>query len=300
MNIMLLNPPTLARKGESLSVFPPVGLLYIASYLKAQLSDISVSVVDAVVDGYPACFSFKEKYLIYGLSDDDLKAKIAELKPDIVGLTCMFTNQHEAVLQAARLVKEVQSEILVVIGGSHATAVADELLQHQQVDVVVRGPGEELFLSVVQCFKDHADFKRVPSVAYRENDGRIVVKPIVVSDVSLDDLPPPDFSLVNVDMYHKLRYHMPTPSVYKALPISLSRGCPNKCIFCYVSAVWGTSIRHRSIENIRSEIRDMRERYGVEELHILDDNFGFFKEFSLEFMRMARQEGIRKIVPFNG
>ena len=56
----------------------------------------------------------------------------------------------------------------------------------------------------------------------------------------------------------------------------------------------------RSIDNVRAEIRFLRDRYGCEELQVMDDNFGFFKEFTMDFLDAAKTEGIRKVVPFSG
>lgn len=58
----------------------------------------------------------------------------------------------------------------------------------------------------------------------------------------------------------------------KFCPIITSRGCPARCTFCSARKVWGDRYRFRSVDNVITEMRFLREQYGVEELMFEDDN----------------------------
>lgn len=300
--VLLVLPPALIKEGGAAVVFPPIGLAYLASSLKEHLPEVGVGILDAVAEGYPHSFPWGEGYRIVGLSDELFQARVAEVRPAVVGFSCLFTNQHEAVLRAARLVKEIDPTIRVVVGGAHATAVPEELLQHPEIDLVVRGPGELTFVELLRCWLDNGDIRKIPSIAFRDPDTNVaVVRPIRIPEIPLDDYPFPDYSALNMPLYWKWEKAMPIhPTHQRAFPIVTARGCPHKCVFCYVPQAWGKSMFHRSIDNVRAEIRHLREHWGCEELQVLDDNFGHYMDFTLEFLDVAKAEGIRKIMPFNG
>lgn len=56
-----------------------------------------------------------------------------------------------------------------------------------------------------------------------------------------------------------------------------SRGCPNNCIYCAVPKLWGRTWRSFSSKRVLSEIEFLVERYGVKEIHFLDDNVSVSK-----------------------
>jgi len=68
-------------------------------------------------------------------------------------------------------------------------------------------------------------------------------------------------------------------------PIITSRGCPFPCTFCAARALTGRVIRYRSVENVIREIILLRDRYGVREFHIEDDNFTWKREYVIAFCR---------------
>jgi anaerobic magnesium-protoporphyrin IX monomethyl ester cyclase len=52
-----------------------------------------------------------------------------------------------------------------------------------------------------------------------------------------------------------------------------SRGCPNLCTFCASQAIWGVTLRQRSVENVRMEIEEIKAKYDANQLMIIDDTF---------------------------
>lgn len=57
-----------------------------------------------------------------------------------------------------------------------------------------------------------------------------------------------------------------------AAGIVSSRGCPGKCVFCTVKAVWGRIWRGRSPENVVDEIEFIHQKYNVREFCFMDDS----------------------------
>lgn len=300
--VLLIQPPQLLRNGARFQATFPLGLAYVAGFLERFAPDIEVIVLDAVTEGYPNTYPISPRHSALGLFPAEVKARIAAIRPAIVGISCLFTNQHSEALKVAALAKEVDPGILTVMGGSHATAAAAMILEDEAVDLIVRGPGEECFADVVWTYFDGGDFSRIPGLAYRHAEsGAVVVKPPAVTQRPLDDLPFPAYHKLPMEKFFTMSEFLPIqPTCKPSLPILTTRGCPYNCTFCYVSYSWGKSINHRSCDNLMQEVRLLRDTYGVRELHVMDDNYGYYRDFSIEFMVRSRQMGVEKIVPFSG
>ena len=78
----------------------------------------------------------------------------------------------------------------------------------------------------------------------------------------------------------------------KIASIITSRGCPYSCTFCAASKISGTKIRKRNIENIIGEIKLLRKKLGIKEIHIIDDNFTNDRSFVIDFCQTLIKEGI--------
>ena len=53
-----------------------------------------------------------------------------------------------------------------------------------------------------------------------------------------------------------------------------SRGCPQKCVFCTVRAVWGRDWTGRHPSKVVDEIEFLQEKYNMREVSFLDDDLG--------------------------
>jgi len=166
---------------------PPLGLLYLATLL--------------IQRGYQA--------KIVDLSSVPPEAW-ADLIPaaDLYGFSTYTTTYHRT-LQILALVKRRFPHARTVAGGPHATALPK--LVAREFDFVVSGEGEQALLDLVQSL----EAGNAPS---RKLTG--ILTP------NLDDLPFPDFSLVDLNSYRRVVAGMPSISILS------SRGCPYPCVFC--------------------------------------------------------------------
>ncbi len=217
---------------------PPLGMAYLLARakqlgLKAQFVDMAVT----------------------GMSIEDLMTIIRELKPSVVGLSA-FTVKIKAAGQVAEGIKERFPYIRVCCGGPHVTAMPiDALREFKAFDYVVCGEGENALTGMLNGEVGDGIFRR-DSTSY---DKGVVV--------NLDHLSLPAWEDMDLSDYAG---HGP----YKAkreLPISTSRGCPFKCVFCARNS--GSIRRHRTIKSIITEIeRDIAE-FGCDALTFNDETF---------------------------
>jgi radical SAM superfamily enzyme YgiQ (UPF0313 family) len=168
---------------------------------------------------------------------------ILETKPRVVGFTTLYSTEH-ASLWLARRIKEADPACLIVFGGPQASrhAAGPRLLDSGVVDVVVEGEGEETFAELLECVERGLGLDRCKGLLLKQG-GQVVstgARPLIAD---LSALPPADFS----DFYMR-SYTRPG-----MIPVSLSRGCPNECAFCYEVAYW-ERFRVRKAESLLAEI----------------------------------------------
>jgi radical SAM superfamily enzyme YgiQ (UPF0313 family) len=154
-------------------------------------------------------------------------------RPDLVGVTA-FTSQATRAYKVAAIFR--QMGVPVILGGIHASMCTAEALEH--ADTVVTGEAESIWATVL-------DDARAGTLKQRYDGVRI----------GLENVP--------VARHDLLRRG------YKFGSIQVTRGCPLNCTFCSVTAFNGGLFRHRPIEIVLEELRQIREKYVL----IVDDNF---------------------------
>jgi len=234
----------------------PLGLLYIASSARAAGREVGV------LDG--SLFANRKSF----------ERELLSREFDVLGLSAMTYNIAEAV-RIARLVKAERPLARVVIGGTHASTVPQEVLADCPECHVMAGEGEQAFPKYLDALDGRASLDEVPGL-YRLQEGALrSAPPKAVED--LDALPFPAYDLVDFTKYtvgvHGLFYkRKPLTSVVT------SRGCPFKCSFCAKTALTGFTWRARSSENVLDEIALLTGKYGIREIHFEDDNIALEPE----------------------
>ena len=262
MRILFINPQSLDP--QALSV-PPLGLLYIASFIRKNgFKDIEV-VDDSLLK----------------LPTERLEAKIKNADViAVTGSTCQFKYAAE--------IAEIchKHNKLSIIGGPHATPIPEDILKNSRFDVVVRCEGELTFLDILRKFKEK-DFSNIKGISYKK-DGKIVHNEDREFIKDLDVLPFPARDLVHINDYPtqklaRFRYDRYTNLIS-------SRGCLNACIFCSSPITWRRTIRLRSAKNVFEEILELHNKYGFKCLHFHDDTFTASRKRVFELCDMIIKE----------
>ena len=200
----------MAANWESLAQTIPLGVFYLAAYLRKQ--GYLVQAMDAEARA---------------LTSDDVVAELCAGSCRVLGISSTTVAFHRA-LQLAQAVKEAHPKTIVVIGGPHVSSQPDHPLQHDAFDYAVRNEGEETLDELLQVIAQKGDPAGVRGLIYRRN-GEVVVNPCRPYIADLDP------SVSAYDMIPDMRIYSPPPFNYKRLPVAnvmTSRGCPNACSFC--------------------------------------------------------------------
>jgi len=266
MNILLLVLPTEDKKlpvqtDAVLSRCPgiflkanylltPIGLAYLAGALR-EWTDSRVEFLDCRAENY---------------SPSEAISRIKGLEPDII----FFTLATPSVNFAGRFCRGLKNEIpdlLIAAVGTHVTVLPQESLEALPIDYIIRGEPEETSCDLITAIEKGCGLEEVNGLSFRSGN-QIIHNPDRPLMEDIDALPLPARDLIPNE-----RYSAPFARRRPFGLILTARGCPFPCKFCTTGAYYGRRWRTRKIEGIVSEIRIMKESYGIRDIGFWDDTF---------------------------
>lgn len=279
MKILLLNPPALKyRRGVDIVVrdisLPPLGIAYIASYLKKNGIQ-NVKVFDL------AFFSVQDAY----------KSIEPELNStNIIGISC-FTDRRGAAYELVKLINKNYNNIEIVLGGVHSTFLYEQLLRNLPVSTIFLGESEISFFNFIKSKIENKPLNEIKGIVYKDDTGNIINNGFPSLIQNLDEIPFPDISNYELEKYksnfyeEQIKFKNKNFTQLKQFGIITSRGCPFKCKYCSTSAFWGQNVRFRSIDNVIQEIELLVKKFGIEYILFLDDSFSIKQERVIELCK---------------
>ncbi len=223
------------------------------------------------------------------IKDTDIEAIILAMEePRVVGFSVLTINSKRA-YELSKKIKAIDPKTIIVYGGIHPTVLPDEALNHNIVDIVVRGEGERAFFELLTNLFNETDFRKVPGLSFKKK-GKIIHNPLMPLIENLDEIPEFPFHLFEKDID---RY--PTFG-----SIFTTRGCPYNCIFCSSRSISGKKYRYHSIERVVSEIKLLSEKYRQDSIWLMDDNIAANRKHFIKLLDTIKEEGLHKKVSFHG
>ncbi|WP_305987609.1 magnesium-protoporphyrin IX monomethyl ester anaerobic oxidative cyclase [Roseibium sp. MMSF_3544] len=268
MNILIVNPPHTAI-GSRIpdDHLPPLGLLSIAGpliddghcvdLLDAEFGPMSLEDIDALVEA-SAC-----DLLLIGHSGS--------------------TSAHPTACEIARRAKATHPDLTIIYGGVFPTYHwRDVLREEPQIDVIVRGEGEETCRQLVKAICTLTPLEKVNGLAFRR-DGKILstAPQPVIRDLDAYRVAWELIDFRNYSYWGRKR----------AVVVQFSRGCPHPCTYCGQRGFW-TQWRHRNPEKFAAEIAWLHRVHGVEVFNFADENPTSSKKMWKRFLEAIIAEGI--------
>ena len=247
------------------SPYFPLGLLYLAGYVREQGHEV------AIFDG------------TFAVDESEFAAALQREAPDIVGISALQPTRDMA-LKLAQMAHDRGT--VVIFGGPDPTKSPALYLANSQVDIVVHHEGEQTITALLDLF-DQGDLTVAAlhgenGVAFR-SDGKIIVNQPRPPLGNLDALPLPARDLIDMDRYLHVWQEA---NGYASMTISTARGCPYGCEWCR-DAVHGSDYRQRSPKSVAAEMKLLQETYQIDRLRIVDDVDGISREWLAEWAETA-------------
>lgn len=255
------------REQRIMRPYPPLGLLYLAAWLRDRR--VAVEVFDSTFSTRGA-----------------LERRLLAERPAVLGLYANLLTRPSLVslLRWVRAQPSLRAT-RVVLGGPEVTHHVEPFLAHG-ADALVLGEGEQtLFELVTEWSKPEPRLEGVPGLAFRDAAGAVVRTPPRKLLPSLDALPEPARDAIDLAPYLRAWRERHGSS---AVSVSTMRGCPYTCRWCS-RAVYGESYRRRAPRLVAEEIAHIVERYAPDTLWFVDDVFtihhGWLEALTLELER---------------
>lgn len=250
MRVVLINPPGIESEKLRQNCYPPMGLLYLASYLKK--AGHRVKVIDA--NAYQMTFSriVKEAF---------------DYKPEIAGVSVFSLTLYSSRILTEKI-KEVMRGVKLVIGGPGVFYNPEKILnEFKEVDFLIVNEAEKAVVKLCDYIQDRISLSDVPQLWYRK-DGRINSNRQVQIIENLDSIEYPMRHLLGSG-YKEGKYFSLIWGHKNIDSMLTSRGCPYKCSFCYNIK---KSYKMASPQRVVEELSGLYNS-GARFIRILDDNF---------------------------
>ena len=300
-NIVLISPSVIADKFSIRKAQPPLGIAYIAAVLEENGYEGHVFCIDAVVDDYDNVRPVADdlNFIAYGAPDSQIVERLHGLKPDLVGISALFSSLGECAFSLAKAIKESFPQVPIVMGGNHASYTYTNILSEQNaIDYVLTGESDYTFLEFVnRYFGSEGDVETIGGLARRDGE-RIRINPRLPFNNSLDDLPDPAWHLLPMERYFEIG--MPSnPFVESGRvgTIMTSRGCPEHCYFCTSPTNTGNRFRAMTPGRVLQQIKNLVDQYSIKEIQIQDDNFTVDHKRVIKICEGLKGMGLRLTTP---
>ncbi|MGQ9625550.1 MAG: B12-binding domain-containing radical SAM protein [Anaerolineae bacterium] len=214
---------------------------------------------------------------------EHFREELVRRSPDVCGLTMMSVD-YNPVMRAVEIIKEVDPGIVTVVGGPHPSVAPLEVLANERIDYVFMREGE-------------ISFPRL--LAELEAGERPPERLIVGEHPDLDSLPFSDHDLF-LEEWRRWGYDLDSPEVpfVPELPppfvtIIAGRGCRYNCTFCKPAEdlIFGKKVRRRSVPNVISELKKLRDKYHFASFMFHDDTLIEDSRWVEEFCRAYQVAG---------
>lgn len=277
MKILLINPPPLSKgkfvkEGRCQSraggeLWPPVTLAIMAQGLRGRGYDIKL------IDGQAEPMDLK---------DIKILSETERYDAAIVNSTTVTFFDD---IETAKAIKNGCKRTVIILYGTHVTALPEDALKYDEVDIVLRQDPEFSAMEVIESLKEKKQQASIKGISYKDGE-KICNNENTDLSRDLDDLPYPALDLLDNEAYR-----LPKTGNRFTI-IRTSRGCPFMCTFCTSRLYYGNKWRTRSVDNVIGEIeRDIKE-YGIKDYLFNSETFNFNKQWVMEFCQKLITKGI--------
>jgi len=241
---------------------------YVSSYLKSRGHETKI------IDG-----------LNLGLNNDQILQECKNFGAKLVGvyvLSAFF-------LDAIDLINKLHNnEMRVVLGGTQPTFMPKYTMDKTNADFLVMGEAETTMADLADALDKNISCDTIPGLITRTNLNP-AERPFTDN---LDEFPFPDWEQIDPTKYKKAP-HGGFIKNYPYAPIVSTRGCPYRCTFCASPKLSQRKIRFRSPENVVAEIKLLKEKFGIKEIHFEDDNLTLKRDHAKKICELLIEQNIK-------
>lgn len=256
INLLLIQLPLPANERHKRVM--PLSLLYLASYARENISNLSIEILDAQAEN---------------LDFDGICRRLWQQKRDIIALT-FWTAQATFAYALAPAIRKLCPNAKILMGGVHTSIFPEEAAKY--ADYVIIREGERALCEFLRRFRAGASFDGIPGFGYlHQQTGELKVWPDQEFIEDLDQIPFPAWDLLKTECYNTQMHVTGGPRV----PVVGSRGCPYNCVYCTSPFLWKRKVRYRDPTKVVDEIQTIGEQLRIDQIHFWDDNLLMVRDY---------------------
>jgi len=290
--VLLVNPPDIhesifdystAKRGRA-NNYPPYGLGVIAGHLvknnyEARLVNLNHEILKEVRKSKSSNgFKYTDVW------KKSLREAIDNFKPELVGVTCLFSvtgpSLKEVCDEVAEYTKNINhgSSIPIAVGGVHVTHDVQHILDDiKSIDFAFLNESEIAFIEFLDFInhkKNIGELGNLVSISPFKGEKILFSKQLQPTGNQLEMIP--SFELMDIENHSTIGtmgswYGFKYETSRIATSLS-NRGCRAACTFCNVRTFNGKGVRQRSVESVLDELELLKNKYGIGHIIWLDDD----------------------------
>ena len=246
----------------------PLGPAYLAAVLYNQGAQVEAYCMD-----------------VFHYTNEQLAKHLDENEYDLICLGFLSARFTETVVNLCKVINAHKKNAWFVLGGQGTSPIPEYILRTTKADAAVIGEAENTIINLLSCKINKSNLSQVLGIAYLDKNifqytgrNKLIIK--------LDKIPLPLWEIFPMKEYVTcIKFPNQRPEE-NHLEIITSRGCINRCNFCYRME---KGIRLRSVENIIKEMQILLKKYSVSCYTFDDELFVFSKKRLMEL-----EQGLKK------
>lgn len=281
--VLFLNPPDpslVIEDSKQISPYfePPLGLLYVYSFLKRSKHDIQVRFCDLNIE-----MGFKKAENLEGA----VRRAIKDFTPDLVCIAALYYSGISIFHSVVKEIKELIPNSLIVLGGHYPTHLTEMAMKDKLIDFCILSEGEIGLSDLINVLNSKKNIEEAEGLAFRK-DNKVVKNPRQSFWSGYSDFGTLEWRDLEMEYYFSEgrnvfdRFEDRKKRAFAAM--TATRGCPNACTFCSSKNFWQRRWRKREIPKIVDEIKFLIKEYNANTIIFNDENMGIDREWLLGLM----------------
>jgi radical SAM superfamily enzyme YgiQ (UPF0313 family) len=226
------------------------------------------------------------------LERNPLKKLLDYLQDEAFGVfacTVMPGPQLKQAIPFTREIRRKHPRVKIVWGGYFPSNHSTVCINSGYIDYIIYGPGDYAFPMLMDAIQGSASLQQIPNLVFKENGQIIKTKKDELYDQ--DSLPALPYEKLN-SFYPVRRYIGRSILGTKTFAYHSSVGCPFTCAFCGVVPIYNARWKGRSAEKIYADLKEVKEKYGINAVEFYDSNFFVSEKRVTDFARLVKKENL--------
>lgn len=250
----------------------PLSILQIAASIQYEYEYV---IVDGNLENDP--WSKIEKYIRTG-----------EFK--YFACTVMPGPQLKQAIPITKRIKNKFPYVIIIWGGYFASNQSICSINSGYIDYIINGPGDNAFPQLIKAIESNSSLDNIENLVYKNEDKIIKTRKGEIPDQNLLKSLPYD----SLNKFYPIENYIGKTFLgTKTFAYHSSIGCPFSCAFCAIVPIYNAGWKAKSAENIYSDIKSLKDKYGIDSIEFFDNNFFVSEKRVAEFSSLIQNEGIK-------